>query len=187
MSIENTLKERSGSKCELCSSEAALSVYEVPPKEASSDKCILLCSTCKSQVEDTSSIDVNHWRCLNDSMWSEHPVVQVMAYRMLKIMADEGWAQELAEQMYMEDTTMTWALKGLVDLNKVPTRDSNGTILQAGDTVHLIKDLVVKGAGFTAKRGTIVRNISLTDNPEHIEGRADGVKVVLVSAYLKKS
>ena len=120
-------------------------------------------------------------------MWSEHPVVQVMAYRMLKIMADEGWAQELAEQMYMEDTTMTWALKGLVDLNKVPTRDSNGTILQAGDTVHLIKDLVVKGAGFTAKRGTIVRNISLTDNPEHIEGRADGVKVVLVSAYLKKS
>ena len=69
----------------------------------------------------------------------------------------------------------------------VITKDSNGTILEAGDTVTLIKDLVVKGAGFTAKRGTVVKNISLTDNPKHIEGRVNGTRIVLVSAYLKKA
>jgi protein PhnA len=66
-------------------------------------------------------------------------------------------------------------------------RDANGAILSAGDSVTLIKDLAVKGAGFTAKRGTIVRGISLTDNPLHIEGRVNGQRIVLVSAFLKKS
>ena len=45
----------------------------------------------------------------------------------------------------------------------------------------------VKGAGFTAKRGTAVRNISLTENPEQIEGRVNGVKIVLLTCFLKKS
>jgi len=51
----------------------------------------------------------------------------------------------------------------------------------------LIKDLDVKGAGFTAKRGTAVRNISLTSNPEHIEGRVNGTRIVLLTCFLKKS
>jgi protein PhnA len=68
-----------------------------------------------------------------------------------------------------------------------PTRDSDGAILKAGDTVSIIKDLDVKGVGFTAKRGTAVRNISLTDNPEHIEGRVNGTRLVLLSCYMKKS
>jgi len=50
----------------------------------------------------------------------------------------------------------------------------------------LIKDLDVKGAGFTAKRGTVVKNITLTDNPLHIEGRVNGVRIVLVADFLKK-
>jgi len=66
-------------------------------------------------------------------------------------------------------------------------KDSNGVILSAGDTVTIIKDLNVKGAGFTAKRGTAVRNISLTSNPEQIEGRVNGVKIVLLTCFLKKS
>ncbi|MGL5800184.1 MAG: PhnA domain-containing protein, partial [Plesiomonas sp.] len=56
-----------------------------------------------------------------------------------------------------------------------------------GDSVTLIKDLVVKGANFTAKRGTMVKNITLTSNPEHIEGRVNGVHIVLVAAFLKKA
>jgi protein PhnA len=56
----------------------------------------------------------------------------------------------------------------------------------SGDNVTLIKDLDVKGGNFTAKRGTPVRNISLTDNPEHIEGRVNGVRIVLLTCYLKK-
>jgi protein PhnA len=61
-------------------------------------------------------------------------------------------------------------------------------VLQAGDTVVLIKDLDVKGAGFTAKRGTAVRGISLVaDNPEQIEGRVNGQQLVLLTKFVKKS
>ena len=66
-------------------------------------------------------------------------------------------------------------------------KDTNGVTLNVGDTVTIIKDLNVKGAGFTAKRGTAVRNISLTTNPEQIEGRVNGVKIVLLTCFLKKS
>jgi protein PhnA len=66
--------------------------------------------------------------------------------------------------------------------------DSNGVVLQAGDTVVLVKDLDVKGAGFTAKRGTAVRGISLVaDNPEHIEGRVNGQQIVILTKFVKKS
>lgn len=64
---------------------------------------------------------------------------------------------------------------------------SNGTVLNAGDNVTLIKDLVVKGGGFTAKRGTLVKSIFLTSNPRHVEGRVNGSVIVLVSAFLKKA
>ncbi|PIR17599.1 MAG: PhnA domain protein, partial [Elusimicrobia bacterium CG11_big_fil_rev_8_21_14_0_20_64_6] len=66
-------------------------------------------------------------------------------------------------------------------------KDSNGNILSEGDTVTLIKDLNVKGANFTAKRGTIVRKIALTDNPEQIEGKVNGTQIVLLTKYLKKA
>jgi protein PhnA len=65
--------------------------------------------------------------------------------------------------------------------------DSNGTILENGDTVTLIKDLEVKGANFTAKRGTSVRNIRLVhDNPEQIEGKINGQGIVILTQYVKK-
>lgn len=187
MSLEQALQERSGNKCELCSATNGLSVYDVPPSEGGdSDKSIYLCSKCNSEISKSEDFDVNHWRCLNDCMWSEFPVVQVMSFRMLKRLSSEGWAQDLVEQMYMDEETQKWAEFGLDQLNAEPTLDSNGVRLQNGDTVTIIKDLDVKGAGFTAKRGTIVRKISLTDNPKHIEGRVEGVKLVLVSAYMKK-
>ncbi|MNH11503.1 hypothetical protein D3C79_710190 [compost metagenome] len=69
----------------------------------------------------------------------------------------------------------------------MPTVDSNGAVLQEGDSVTLIKDLDVKGGGFTAKRGTLVKGIRLTNNPLHIEGKVNGVQIVLVAAYLKKA
>jgi len=52
----------------------------------------------------------------------------------------------------------------------------------------LIKDLNVKGGGFTAKRGTAVRGISLVaDNAEHIEGRVSGQQIVILTKFVKKS
>ncbi len=66
--------------------------------------------------------------------------------------------------------------------------DSNGVVLQNGDTVVLIKDLNVKGGGFTAKRGTAVRGIRLDpDNAEYIEGKVDGQQIVILTQYTKKS
>lgn len=67
-------------------------------------------------------------------------------------------------------------------------RDSNGTPLSNGDSVTLIKDLKVKGTSVTLKRGTLVKNIQLTDNEEEIECRAERVKgLVLKTAFLKKA
>ncbi|MGI9277074.1 MAG: PhnA domain-containing protein [Endozoicomonas sp.] len=190
MSTEKTLLERSGSKCELCSSEQGLAVYEVPPAaDSSPEKCVLLCEVCRSQISKPDTMVANHWRCLNDSMWSQEPAVQVMAWRVLNQLSAEPWAHDLLDMLYLEEDVKAWAEAGAVDDSDdvSPTFDSNGTKLEAGDTVTLIKDLDVKGAGFTAKRGTTVKNISLTSNPEHIEGRVNGVRIVLVSKFLKKS
>ena len=68
-------------------------------------------------------------------------------------------------------------------------KDANGSVLQNGDTVVLIKDLKVKGSGgVTLKRGTLVKNIRLTDDPELIECNADKVKgLVLRTEFLKKA
>ena len=114
-----------------------------------------------------------------------------MAWRMLHQLTEKGvdWSQGLMDMMYIEDETANWA-KALVEAaaNVVIHKDSNGAILSAGDSVVLIKDLNVKGASFTAKRGTAVRRISLVhDNPEHIEGKIDGQHIVILTKYVKKS
>lgn len=190
MSIESTLLQRCDSKCELCSATQHLDIFEIPPvSESSVEKSVMICETCKNQINQTNNLDTNHWRCLNDSIWSPYPAVQVMSYRLLHQLFGETWAQDLIDQMYMEEETLEWAKAGLPEdsNDNTPTLDSNGARLEAGDTVTLIKDLVVKGANFTAKRGTAVRNISLTSNPEHIEGRVNGTRIVLLTCFLKKS
>ena len=192
MSTEQTLLQRSDSKCELCKSEQNLSVYSLAPdNEDSAEKSILLCGTCNGQIAKPETMDANHWRCLNDSMWNPEPAVQVMAWRILQCLSAESWAQDLVDMQYLEPEVQSWAESAsLVNHDAddtLATVDNNGAQLLAGDTVTLIKDLDVKGAGFTAKRGTVVKNISLTDNPKHIEGRVNGVRIVLVADYLKKA
>ena len=166
------------------------SVYEVPPvKNPSVDDCVLLCPVCAAQILEGESLELNRWRCLGDSMWSSVPAVQVLSWRMLMRLNAESWAQELLEMLYLEGDVLEWAKSSLFEVEESSAancRDSNGAILANGDTVTLIKDLVVKGANFTAKRGTQVKNISLTSNPEHVEGRVNGIRIVLVSAFLKK-
>lgn len=192
MSVESQLLQRCNSQCELCGNSDNIQVFAVEPSDGSAEQSAMLCAQCRDQLSETSAIDVNHWRCLNDSMWNPAAAVQVLAWRQLAALSQQGetWAQELLDMMYMEEDTKAWAEALQTDTDdddREPTLDSNGAILQAGDTVVLIKDLDVKGAGFTAKRGTAVRNISLTNNPEHIEGRVNGVRIVLLTQYLKKS
>jgi protein PhnA len=111
-----------------------------------------------------------------------------MAWRMLTQLSDQGWPQDCLDMLFLDDATLAWAKLGIKDNQGTSTHtDSNGTVLNAGDAVTLIKDLTVKGANFTAKRGTAVRNISLVaDNPEHIEGRVNGQQIVILTKFVKK-
>jgi protein PhnA len=65
-------------------------------------------------------------------------------------------------------------------------KDSNGNILQAGDTVMVIKTLKVKGGSTDIKQGTVVKNIRLTDDDEQVEGKVNGSTIVLKTMFLKK-
>ncbi|MEP1151203.1 MAG: PhnA domain-containing protein [Balneola sp.] len=192
MSLKEQLATRSNSTCELCTSQDSLTVYTLPPAdEASEDNSILICSTCNEQINDPELVDPNHWRCLNDSMWSPVPSVQVMAWRMLNRLRAEGWPVELLDMMYLDEEMLQWAKSSNDQTSEsepeIKHLDSNGAELESGDTVVLIKDLNVKGANFTAKRGTAVRNISLVwDNPEHIEGRVEGQQIVILTKFVKK-
>jgi protein PhnA len=119
-------------------------------------------------------------------MWSLVPAVQVLAYRLLHRCSTESWAQDALDMLYMDEETKAWGDAGVADDHE-KTLDANGVTLAAGDAVTIIKDLDVKGANFTAKRGTPVRNIGLSDNPLHIEGKVNGQRIVIVSAYTKKN
>ncbi|GLQ04792.1 PhnA domain-containing protein [Sneathiella chinensis] len=193
MTIETLLATRSGSVCELCSGVIDLAVLDVAPMDdGAPDHVAFVCRTCRDQMDGSAEVDGHHWRCLNDSMWSEVPAVKVLAWRMLNRLSGEGWAQDLLDMMYLDDETLDWAKSGAVaGADKDGDgghKDSNGAVLQAGDTVILIKDLKVKGAGFTAKRGTAVRGISLVpDNPGQIEGRVNGQHIVILTEFVKKN
>ena len=122
-------------------------------------------------------------------MWSTVPAVQVMAWRMLDRLKTEGWPQDLLDIIYLDDETAAWAKAGVGEEkeNTLVHRDSNGVILEAGDSVVLIKDLKVKGSSMVAKQGTAVRRISLDhENEKYIEGRVDGQQIVIITDFVKK-
>jgi len=192
MDTETSLITRSESKCELCSSIENLVVYNIPPDSNNTpDQSAYLCEICIDQINNSNNIDPNHWRCLNDSMWSQVPGIQVLAWRMLTRLSNEGWPQDLLDMLYLDDDMLNWAKateEGNSDGESIKHLDSNGALLSAGDSVTLTKDLNVKGANFTAKRGTAVRNISVvTDNAEHIEGKVNGQQIVILTKFVKKS
>jgi len=181
MSIDK-LMDRSDGKCELCGGSDGLHAYSVDPK----DEDILICSICAGSIDDPIA-DEAHWHCLYDSMWSTEPAVQVMAYRLLSKLGK----QDMLDMFYLEPEVQEWAEAQLGDddeENMVVVRDSNGNELQDGDSVTIIKDLPVKGAGFTAKQGTVVKNIRMVPNdPTHIQGKVNGTSIFLKTEFLKKA
>lgn len=191
MSLQQQLLTRSGNKCELCNADSNLSVYEVPPTDnANADNSIMLCKTCLDQIEKTEQINPEHWKVLTETMWSEFAAVQVVAWRMLSRLRNEGWAADSLDILYLADETLEWAKKtgdheqdGTVEFHQ----DSNGARLVEGDTVVLIKTLDVKGSTISAKLGTVVKNIRLVhDNIEQIEGKVEGQTIVILTKYLRK-
>lgn len=183
------ITERANNSCELCGAKEGLAVHEVQPVEqVGLDSCALLCGACREQIEDKDKTEVHHWHCLNDSMWSEVPAVQVLAWRMLDRLKSEGWPQDLLDMMYLDEDRLAWAKAGADVDESEAHRDCHGALLAVGDTVTLVKDLKVKGAGFTAKQGTAVRNIGLPpDDPTHIEGKVEGQRILIITKYVKKS
>lgn len=191
MSLLQDLQDRSGNQCELCTSTNELSIYEVPPVSVGGvDGSVLACATCKEQIENPEVTNANHWRCLNDAMWSEFRAVKVVAWRMLSRLRSEGWPQDLLDMLYLEEEDIRFAQatgEGLDESEKIIHRDVNGTILEAGDSVVLIKDLKVKGSSMVAKQGTAVRRISLDrDNAKYIEGKVGATQIVIITDYVKK-
>jgi len=192
MTTEALLRARSGDVCELCGAPDGLEVLLVSPRtDETADASVLACATCRDQIVFSESLDVHHWRCLANSMWSPEAPVQVIAWRMLTQLNGESWARDLLDQLYLDEATLAWAQEGIEVREEdasVAHKDSNGVILTAGDTVTLVKDLNVKGGGFTAKRGTAVRGIRLVpDNAAHIEGRVEGQTIVILTEFVKKS
>ena len=191
MSLERELYKRANNTCELCANDEHLQVYTLAPhKDQNLNKSLVACKTCVGQIEDPETTDANHWRCLNDSMWSEHQAVQIAAWRMLSRLRSDGWPQDLLDMMYMEDDVLEFAKatgEGETDPEKLIHRDVNGVVLQAGDSVVLIKDLKVKGSSMVAKQGTAVRNIRLDrDNEKYIEGKVGPTLTVIITDYVKK-
>lgn len=186
--IEKKLKDRSQSKCELCGNEHDLLVFNVAPNTIESlEHSILACSTCIDQIENPENTDVTHWHCLNDSMWNENLPVQIISWRMHARLKNH----DMLDMMYLDEEALEWAKatgEGDEEEGKIIHKDSNGVILQDGDSVVLIKDLDVKGATFTAKRGAAVHNIKLVwDDANLIEGRVENQSIYILTQYVKKT
>lgn len=191
MSVLQTLQERSNITCELCGATEDLKQYTIPPslnENVSND--ILVCKTCLDQINGDEEMNPNHWRCLNESMWSEHVAVQIMAWRMLQRLRNEGWPKDLLDMMYLDDEALALARSTGEDKDeseKTIHRDINGVILENGDNVVLVKDLKVKGSSMVAKQGTAVRNIRLDrDNEKYIEGKVGPTLTVIITDFVKK-
>lgn len=191
MKLDEQLQKRSENQCELCKSAEALKIYEVPPASgADADNSILICNTCRGQIEKKAELDSNHWRFLAETMWSEVPGIQVVSWRMLNRLKQESWAMESLEMMYLDDERLAWAKAtgdhendAAVELH----RDCNGQVLQEGDAVVLIKSLDVKGSSLNAKMGTVVKNIRLVENNTgQIEGKIEGQVIVILTQYVRK-
>jgi len=113
-SFAKDLVRRSRSKCELCEkSGTKLDVHELPPIEEDPflDHCIFICEECQKQILTPKKMIPSHWRCLNNSLWSEVPAVQVISVRILRRLAktDHHWAEELLEHAYLEPDLEEWA------------------------------------------------------------------------------
>lgn len=191
MITDQIIAKRSGNKCELCGSAEETQSWLVPfsPRE-DADSTVMLCKKCIAQIERKEPLDNSHWKVLKDTMWSEVPGVQVLAWRMLNRLSGESWASESLDMLYLDEEKLAWAKASgdhendaAVELHK----DANGNLLSNGDTVVLTKSLDVKGSTLNAKMGTVVKNIRLVpDNTEQIEGKIEGQTIVILTKYLRK-
>ena len=183
------LLSRADGACELCRGTDDLAPFQLTAPEGYADSsAALTCGECRGRLESRDLGAPDHWRALEQTMWTPVPPVQVIAWHILSGLARLDWAADLKSQLWLDEETQAWAeLRAPAQTEEPTHRDSNGAALADGDTVTLIKDLNVKGSSQTAKRGTAVRSISLVaDNGDQIEGRVNGERIVILTQFVKK-
>ena len=177
--------------CELCGKQDDnLIAYAVPPKtDELTDNQVVLCGECFDQITSDNYTNIHHWRCLEGSIWSEVPAVQVLSYKILTQLSSEEWARDAMEAAYLDDSLIEWAnAEAALEAEKVIHKDSYGVVLESGDTVVLTENLNVKGTNYIAPKGTIVRKVRLVhDNAEQIEGKVNGDSIVILTKFVRKS
>ncbi len=185
MTIKKDLLERNQHKCELCNEEDVRHSYVVSPrKEGLLQNMVGLCDTCFSDIDSLKQL--NHWRCLEGSVWSTVPSVQALSYRLLQRLADEQWAQDTMSSADPGEEIIDWAsYRKAGDIVHI---DGFGNVLQNGDNVLLTQALDVKGSNFTASKGTVVKRIRLVnENADQIEGKINEQQIVILTKYVKKT
>jgi len=156
--MPSSLAARSGGQCEICKSGASVEYALLPARSDKGECHAHLCTSCAEKLAQPK-LNSNDWRAVGDVMWSEHMAVQVLCYRILRRLGGDSWADSLVDQIYLDDEVRQWAdsvtnTSASSEDESIKIVDSNGTKLANGDSITLIKDLDVKGGGFTAKRGT---------------------------------
>ena len=191
MAINTKLQDRSNQVCELCGKQDDnLTAYTVPPKtDESIDNQVVLCTDCLSQINADDYSNTHHWRCLEGSIWSEVPAVQVLSYKIMSKLTSEEWAQDAKDSVFLDESLVEWAnAEDTLEAEKVIHKDSFGVVLESGDTVILTQNLNVKGTSYIAPKGTVVRKIKLVhDNAEQVEGKINGDTIVILTKFVRKS
>lgn len=184
--LSPALAARAAGRCELCLGPDPAGGVAVGPRSGAEAE-VALCADCAAALAAPGPLGNGpRWRGLTESIWSEHAAVSVLAFRALGRLPSEGWAAEALAGAYLDEDRAAWAAAEGAPEAGVAVTDCNGAPLRDGDSVTLIKDLDVKGGGFTAKRGTLVKNIRLGDDPTHVEGKVNGSAIYLKTVFLKK-
>jgi protein PhnA len=107
------LARRAKSKCELTGvGGVSLRAYEVPPvgPEPDIERTLLVSEECIEVLENPRKLKGREWQCLAETVWSEMPAIQVVAWRMLNHLAkNEDWARDVLEQLFLDEEVEAWA------------------------------------------------------------------------------
>ena len=180
-----TLENRSGGTCEFCASGAAQFAFTVSPKKEDPQNQVALCDACFSDVELLNNVE--HWRCVEGSIWNPEPAVQALSYRIANQLKEQHtWAQNLLDSVEIDEDIVSWATSN--QKSSTIHLDAFGNSLENGDTVVLTQALDVKGTSFSAPKGTVVKKIRLVhDNAEQIEGKINEQTIVILTKFVKKN
>jgi protein PhnA len=112
-SLGKDLARRAKSKCELTGAAGVpLRSYEVPPVplEPDLERTLLVSEVCLETLVNLKLLKGRQWQVLAETVWSEQPATQVVAWRMLHHLAkSEDWAREVIEEVFLDDEVAAWA------------------------------------------------------------------------------